>query len=72
MKKTFQLENLDCAHCAAKMAEAINKLDKVKEADIAFMTQKLTIEAEEEDFDSILKDAQEAIKKVERGCKIVV
>ena len=54
------------------MAEAINKLDKVKEADIAFMTQKLTIEAEEEDFDSILKDAQKAIKKVERGCKIVV
>ena len=71
MKKTFQLENLDCAHCAEKMAKAISKLDKVKEADITFMTQKLTIEAEESDFEAILEDAQKAIKKVDRDCRII-
>ena len=25
MKKTYKLENLDCANCAAKMETAINK-----------------------------------------------
>ena len=26
MRKTFELEDLDCANCAAKMEEAIKKL----------------------------------------------
>ena len=72
MKKTFTLEELDCAHCAAKMEDAINKIDGVISASISFMTQKLTIEAAEEDFDKILKAAQKAIKKVEPDCRIVL
>ena len=57
MKKTFTLEDLDCAHCAAKMETAINKIDGVISANISFMAQKLTIEADEKDFDKILKAA---------------
>ncbi len=72
MKKTFKLEELDCAHCAAKMETAISKLDGVIEAKISFMTQKLTIEAEEKDLDAILKAAQKAIKKIEPDCRIVI
>ncbi len=72
MKKTFKLEELDCAHCAAKMETAISKLDGVIEAKISFMTQKLTIEADEKDFEAILKAAQKAIKKVEPDCRIVL
>ena len=72
MKKTFELEELDCAHCAAKMEDAINKIDGVVSASISFMTQKLTIEAADEDFDKILKAAQKAIKKVEPDCRIVL
>ena len=72
MKKTFTLEELDCAHCAAKMEDAINKIDGVVSASISFMTQKLTIEAADEDFDKILKAAQKAIKKVEPDCRIVL
>lgn len=72
MKKTFELEELDCAHCAAKMEEAIGKIDGVISASISFMTQKLTIEAEEKDFDKILKAAQKAIKKIEPDCRINV
>ncbi len=71
MKKTFKLEELDCAHCAAKMEIAIGKIDGVIEAKISFMTQKLTIEAEEEDFDKIIKAAQKAIKKIEPDCRIL-
>lgn len=72
MKKTFTLEELDCAHCAAKMEDAIKKIDGVITASISFMTQKLTIEAADEDFDKILKAAQKAIKKIEPDCRIVL
>ncbi len=72
MKKTFKLEELDCAHCAAKMETAIAKIDGVVEAKISFMTQKLTIEADEMNFNSILAAAQKAIKKIEPDCRIIV
>ena len=44
MKKTFKLEDLDCANCAAKMETAINKLEGVQKATVSFMTQKLTLD----------------------------
>lgn len=72
MKKTYKLENLDCANCAAKMEAAIQKLDGVLSASISFMTQKLTIEAEESDFPKVLKAAQKCIRKVEPDCEIVM
>ena len=55
MKKTFKLVDLDCANCAAKMEAAIKKLDGVTNASVSFMTQKLTIEAEDSKFDEIVK-----------------
>lgn len=72
IKKTFTLEDLECAHCAAKMETAIGKLDGVVSATISFMTQKLTVEADENDLDKILKAAQKAIKKIEPDCRIVI
>ena len=41
MKKKFKVENLDCAHCAAKMEEAIKKIPGVEDAVMNFMMQKL-------------------------------
>ena len=32
MKKRFKLVDLDCANCAAKMEDAIKKVDGVKDA----------------------------------------
>lgn len=72
MKKTFKLVDLDCANCAAKMEAAIKKLDGVTNASVSFMTQKLTIEAEDSKFDDIVKQAVDCIKKVEPDCKVVV
>lgn len=71
MKKSYKLENLHCANCAAKMEAAINKMADVEACSISFMTQKLTIETAEEKLESVLDDAQKAIKKIERDCKIV-
>ena len=70
MKKTFKMENLDCANCAAKMEAAIRKIDGVNDCSISFMAQKLSIDAENESFDDIMKAAQKAVTKVDRACKI--
>ena len=68
MKKTFKLEDLDCANCAAK----IKKLDGVNNATVSFMTQKMTIEADDERFDEVVKAAVKCISKVEPDCRVIL
>ena len=70
MRKTFELEDLDCANWAAKMAEGIRKIEGVSYADVNFLTQKLTIEAEDSEFDLIIKKAAKVCKKIEPDCRI--
>ncbi len=65
MKKTFRLEGLECANCAAKMEKAINELDGVKEATVNFMTQKLVIEGEDEKMHTIIQEAEKIVKRIE-------
>ena len=72
MKKKFKVENLDCAHCAAKMEEAIKKIPDVEDAVMNFMMQKLTLEiADDANMEEILDKAQEAISKVSIVCEII-
>lgn len=70
MKKKFKLVDLDCANCAAKMEEAIKKIDGVAGATVSFMAQKLTIEAEEDRFEDIMKEVVTVCRKVEPDCVI--
>ena len=70
MKKTFKLIDLDCANCAAKMEAAIKKLPGVADATVSFLTQKMTIEAD--DLDAVMKDVVKCIKKVEPDCEVVL
>ena len=72
MKKRYNLTDLDCANCAAKMETAIKKLDGVKDATVSFMAQKMTIEGDDARFDEIVKEAVRVCKKVEPDCEILV
>ena len=72
MKKTYLLEDLDCANCAAKMEEAVKKIDGVKFASVNFLAQKMTLEADDEAFDEIFKKAIKTIKRVEPDCRVIV
>ncbi len=72
MKKTFKLEELDCANCAAKMERAINELADVTSATVNFMAQKLVIEIPDEKFDATMKLVQKTIAKVEPDCTIIM
>lgn len=65
MRKSFKLNDLDCANCAAKIENAIKKIDGVTSASISFMTQKMDLEAADERFDSVLAEVKKVIAKVE-------
>ncbi|BDF66968.1 cation transporter [Pseudoflavonifractor phocaeensis] len=70
MKKRYKLTDLDCANCAAKMEDAINKIDGVTAATVSFIQQKLTIEADDARFDAIMAEVVKACKRVEPDCVI--
>ena len=72
MKKKFKLQDLDCANCAAKMEEAIKKIDGVNDASVNFMMQKMTIDADDSKFDDIMKEVVTVCAKVEPDCKILL
>ena len=70
MKKKYNLTDLDCANCAAKMEDAIKNIDGVNNATVSFMAQKLTIDADDSRFDSIMKEVVNVCRKVEPDCVI--
>ncbi|HBD06534.1 MAG TPA: heavy metal transporter [Firmicutes bacterium] len=72
MRKVFKLEDLDCANCAAKMERSIAKIDGVTSVVVSFMSQKMTIEADETRFDAIMKEVVKTCKKVEPDCRIIL
>ena len=74
MRKSFKLENLDCANCAAKMEAGINALPGVNKSSISFMTSKLMIDADaadEEALAAIVDAAQAVCTSYEKDCRIV-
>lgn len=71
MKKTYPLENLDCANCAAKMEDAINQIAGVDKAVVSFMTQKLTIETSA-NIEEIMAEVVKVIHKMEPDCEVIL
>jgi copper chaperone CopZ len=72
MKKQYQLVNLDCANCAAKMENAIKKLSGVNSASVNFITQRLILDAEDSHFDKIINEVIKLCKKIEPDCTIKI
>lgn len=72
MKKRYKLQDLDCANCAAKMEEAIKKIDGVNDANVNFMTQKMMVDAMDEKFDEIMREVVRVCAKVEPDCQILM
>jgi len=73
LKKSFilNLEGLNCAHCGAKIEESINKLEKVKDASLNFMSKEIMIEPQNiKDKKKLIKEITETVKKIESGVKV--
>lgn len=70
MKKVLKLEGLECANCAAKMENGIKKIAGVESASISFISQKLTLVANEENMNEIIEQAKNIIKKIEPDVQV--
>ena len=72
MKKVIAMQDLDCANCAAKMEQAIRKIDGVQSCAINFMLQRMTLEFDEERSTEIFNQIKVAIKKIEPDCRLKI
>ena len=71
MRKSFKLDEIDCANCANKLQDAIARLDGVEAVSVNFMTQKLTLTAADERFDDVLDRLVALAADIEPDCEIV-
>ena len=70
MKKTYQLEDLDCANCAALMEEGIRGLDGVREVSVSFLTQKMVIDIEDGRENEAMKRVVKLCRRIEPDCRV--
>lgn len=71
MEKSYRVQNLDCANCAAKIERAAKKLDDVEKVNVNFMTQRLTLSAPESRHPELIKEINELAGKIEPGTKVI-
>ena len=71
MKKIFEVEDLDCAHCAAKIEKAVSQIEGVNEVTVSFLTQKITLDAQDDKFDAVVKEMVKIAKKTEPDIEIL-
>ena len=71
MRKSFKLDEIDCANCARELQEGLAKLDGVKDVQVNFMTQKLTLEADDDQFDAVLDRVVDYTADAEPDCEIL-
>ena len=68
MKKVYSIEGIDCANCAAKIENKINKMKNIEEVNLNFMMEKLSIEIKvstDEDVEEIMDEVRKLVKKLE-------
>mgnify|MGYP001083042673 FL=1 len=65
MKAVLKLEGLDCANCAAKIENEVQRIPGVEEATVTFMTQKMAIVAPDDKIEAIVEEATKLTKKLE-------
>ena len=72
MRKVFKMEDLDCANCAAKMEDAIRRIEGVEIVSVSYITQRLTLVAGDDKFDDIVRQAQKVCRRIEPDCRIII
>lgn len=68
MKKIYSIEGIDCANCAAKIEDKINRIKNIEEANLNFMMGKLSIEfklSTDEEVEEIMEEVRKLVKKLE-------
>lgn len=68
MKKVYSIEGIDCANCATKIEDKINKIKEIDEANLNFMMEKLSIEfkvSTDEEAEEVMQQVRKIVKKME-------
>ncbi len=65
MKRTFILEDLDCAHCAQKIEDKVSKFDGVSNCKVTFLTQKLVYDVEDDKDAEVEEKMRKLVKDME-------
>lgn len=71
MIKTYILEDLDCPHCAGIIEEEVGKLDGVNKSTCTVLTQKLTVDVNEDRAATLTADIKKIVKKVESEVTVI-
>ena len=70
MIKKYEVSEIDCAVCAGKIEDLIKSIEVVKDAQLNFIMQTLTVEADEADFPKLEDKIVQAGRKIERDFEI--
>ncbi|MDM8270501.1 cation transporter [Thermophilibacter provencensis] len=71
MRKSFKLDEIDCANCARKLQDELASIDGVDAVSVNFLTQKLTLTAADDRFDDVLQRVVARTAQIEPDCDIV-
>ena len=71
MRKSFKLDEIDCANCAQKLEDAIANVDGVEKVSVNFMTQKLTLTAPDDRFADVLDKVVALVADIEPDCEVI-
>lgn len=71
MTKTYKLDEIDCANCARELQDALAKVDGVESVSVNFMTQKLTLTADDSNFDAVFKKVLAEVADREPDCEVI-
>ena len=72
MRKSFKVNGIDCASCAAKLERGIARIKGVESCAVVFATSKLILEAPDDKFDHVLEQAVAVARKLEPDWEIVL
>jgi len=65
MKKAFKIRELDCANCAQEIEDAAAKVAGVNKVRVNFLSERMTLDADDARFDEIVAEIKNIIKTIE-------
>lgn len=72
MTKSYSIIGLDCANCSTKIERKITGLSGVHDVRVNFLTQKLTLEADEVKMRALAQQAARIVREVEIGARLLL
>ena len=71
IKKTYIITGFGCAHCAAKIQDAVAKIDGVSNCVVTFLTTKMTYDVEDDKDKEVEKKMRAIVKDLEPDVEVV-